>query len=240
MKSLRVRLLSDIHLELYDLKNISFKKQADIAILAGDIGNPYQDNYKHFLHKISLLHDKVFVITGNHEYYSNEIQNVDNKIKKLCDKLDNTHFLQMDSFIYHRIKFVGCTLWSHPTDNRLSKYMNDFNMISNFSLDKYVSTHIEHKEWLDNELLEKSENYDKICAITHHLPSYSLIDSKYENDPLNSFFASEIDTKGATVWCYGHTHMANHKTIDNVRFYCNPRGYEHEHTNWNIDYIFDL
>lgn len=48
---MRVRLLSDIHLELSHNIKVEFKKQADVAILAGDIGNPFDDAYYHFLQK---------------------------------------------------------------------------------------------------------------------------------------------------------------------------------------------
>lgn len=128
---------------------------------------------------LSLTHDKVFVITGNHEYYNNTLD-IDKKIKSLCE--DNVHFLQMNSYHYKNVKFMGCTLWSNP-DRTLSKYMNDFNYIKDFNMDVYIDTHLKHKKWLESELGD-----EKTCVITHHLPLKCLIDEKYKKNPLNCFF----------------------------------------------------
>jgi len=262
---MKIRLLSDLHLELYPqtemptaisapgiarqgypLSNLKFKKNADVVILAGDIGNPYQDSYINLLRLLSLTHTKVFVITGNHEYYNKRtMSKIDHKIKKLCLDEDNIHFLQTDSIVYNRVKFIGCTLWSNPSNLSLCKYMNDFNRISTddqtFTFDKYVSNHLAHKSWLETELdIAKDDSYDKVCVITHHLPSYALLDVEYIDHPLNSFFATDINTTKANVWCYGHTHKANHTKINNTEFHCNPRGYAHETSGWDIDYVFKI
>jgi len=190
-----------------------------------------------------LTHSKVIIVAGNHEYYSSKtMPEIDNKIRELCD--DDVQFLQMDSLIFNRIKFVGCTLWSQPNDHTLCKYMNDFNKIHQMTYQKYVTEHNLHKEWLVSEVAAEKKDYDKICVITHHLPSYSLIDAKYSDNPLNSFFASntfcDIEHKNIDTWCYGHTHMANNTNIDGVDFYCNPRGYANENSGWDIDCVFDL
>lgn len=237
--STRIRLLSDLHLELRPKLDLNFKKNADVVILAGDIGNPYQDNYINLLRMLSLTHSKVIITTGNHEYYNrNTMTDVDNQIKNLCTDEDDIHFLQMESIIYNKIKFTGCTLWSNPLDLTLCKYMNDFNYIT---ADEYVSTHMIHKKWLEEELSkEKTSAYDNVCAITHHLPSKLLLDAEYINNPLNQFFASDINTTGADIWCYGHTHKSNHVKMNNIPYYCNPRGYEREISGWDIDYVFEI
>jgi len=73
---LRLRYFSDLHLEFIPREKIStfIEKIApgfdDICILAGDIGNPYQENYNIFMNFISENFKKTFVIAGNHEYYS--------------------------------------------------------------------------------------------------------------------------------------------------------------------------
>lgn len=243
---MKLRLLSDLHLELHSLPILNFKLDADVAILAGDIGNPFQDNYIGLLRLMSLTHSKVFVISGNHEYYNKRtMSKIDAKINKLCLDHDNIHFLQLGSIVYNRIKFMGCTLWSEPTDPSLCKYMNDFNYISTddrtFTFDKYVSKHLIHKEWLESELaVENDGSYDKICVVTHHLPLMELIDVEYTDHPLNSFFASDINVRGADVWCYGHTHKTNHVNIAGVEFHCNPRGYENETTGWDLDCVFEI
>src|ERR1044071_6395366 len=166
----KIRLLSDIHLECQDW-DVTFSKSADIVILAGDIGHPTDDSYTKLLMKLSLLHSAVIVITGNHEYYSkNTILEIDTRIKEISDDLDNVYFLQKNSFVYDNIKFIGCTLWSEGTDTSLSKYINDFKYIPNFDIDAYSELNKDHKAWLTSELSKSKLKNEKICVITHYLP----------------------------------------------------------------------
>ena len=65
---MRICYISDLHLEFRD-EYFDINNEADILILSGDIGNPYEDIYINFLIKISNNFDKIILITGNHEYY---------------------------------------------------------------------------------------------------------------------------------------------------------------------------
>jgi predicted phosphodiesterase len=248
-QKLKIRLLSDLHLEIHDLdKQLTFKSDADVVILAGDIGNPHQSSYESIINKLSLLHSKVLVISGNHEYYSqtNDMPDIDDQIQQICDDDDDIHFLQMRSIIYERVKFIGCTLWSEVKDSSLTKYMNDFNKIKSndnqpLTISEYNDIHTLHRKWLETELTKpKTNDYDKVCVITHHLPSYSLIDPQYTDEPTNCFFATDVNTQNADIWCYGHTHKANKTEINGTKFYCNPRGYPGEKTEWNKDFVFEI
>ena len=58
--------ISDLHLEKNFPRNI--KAEKPFLILAGDIGYPFQKSYVDFLQSLSYQFDKVFIITGNHEY----------------------------------------------------------------------------------------------------------------------------------------------------------------------------
>lgn len=233
---MRIRLLSDIHLELNPKLVLNFKQHADVVILAGDIGNPFDDSYYQFLQKMSLTHSKVFIVSGNHEYYNGiDMNDVDEQIADICEELD-IHFLHRNSYHYKGVTFLGCTLWSHPKDPLLCKYMNDFNKIKDLTFDSYIEKHLDHKMWLEKELQKEG----KKCVITHHLPLIQLVDDKYKKHPLNLFFASNTNTLGANYWCYGHTHKASQCIIDGVQYHCNPKGYAHETSGWNLDYIFNI
>lgn len=236
---MKIRLLSDLHLEFGNY-NLTFNQDADVVILAGDIGNPYDDSYIKLLRKCSLVHEHVIVIAGNHEYYTNKsIKEVEEQIHDLVD--DNIHFLQMDTFTYQHVKFVGCTLWGKVTDKTLYKYINDYKYIP---INEYIETHEKHKAWLINQINNIKEN-QKTVIITHHLPSTLLIHEEYKDSPLNCFYACDIindisDINNVDVWCYGHTHHSNHQVINNTSFHCNPKGYPHEMIKYNPDYIFTL
>ena len=58
--------VSDLHLEKNHIRKIVANKPN--VILAGDIGYPKEESYKKFIHDISYKFEKVFVISGNHEY----------------------------------------------------------------------------------------------------------------------------------------------------------------------------
>jgi predicted phosphodiesterase len=239
---LKVRLISDIHLEINPKIQLNFKQKADIVILAGDIGNPYHCSYDKFLMMMSLTHSKVFVVSGNHEYYNNDIKQTDNQIRKICNEYDNVHFLQKDTYIYKGVKFIGTTLWSNPMNSTLCKHLNDFSKIKMnnrpFTNEKYKNKHLNHKSWLENELID-SDNKNINFVITHHLPLVELIGENKQSH-MKSFYASNINTTGAHYWCYGHTHHPSYKNIGNVEYHCNPKGYNGQNLKYNFDYIFQI
>jgi hypothetical protein len=61
--------ISNLHLDLYPLGLFDIDAIAPYLLLAGDIGNPYQKKYELFLENISKKFEKIFIISGNHEYY---------------------------------------------------------------------------------------------------------------------------------------------------------------------------
>lgn len=61
--------ISDIHLEISG-KIPDIPKSSNNLCLLGDIGAPESDIYKKFIKECSEKFTNVFVIYGNHEYYS--------------------------------------------------------------------------------------------------------------------------------------------------------------------------
>ena len=255
-----IRLLSDIHLELSThvnrlvkrlIPNVSIDSTTrhtsttgpTILVLAGDIGNPFTDNYKMFLSKIARHYDHVFVVTGNHEYYQVDSDNshltmdeVNKFVALTAHSIPNVHFLNHDSFIINKVRFLGCTLWT-KSDPKLAKYMNDYNRIPWMTPALCQQLHDNDVAWLCSELDkdEITEEYNKTVVITHHLPSYKIIADKYRGDPMNSFFATNLDdlVKKADIWCCGHSHTAKLIKIGKCECYLNPVGYSQEFTGFN-------
>ena len=90
--------------------------------------------------------------------------------------------------------------------------------------------------------LEKNtlQNNDNCIVITHHVPSYSLIDIKYKTQkmlPYNQCFFCDMDdliekyNSKIKCWVYGHTHKSSNVIINNIPFLCNPIGYPNENSN---------
>lgn len=254
-----IRVLSDIHLELstnpIKLMNRLLPSQPlqnHVLVLSGDIGNPTSNIYKQFITNISKFYDKVFIVTGNHEYYQpthkgydHELNRVvklpgypttviDNIIREFVTTLPNVHFLQRDSVIYNRTRFLGCTLWTIP-DPMLTDSINDYRMIPDMSLYKCNELYAMNVEWLTKELSATSDEYDNTIVITHHLPSFSLVSSEYSGNPLNVFYASNLDNivRMANIWICGHSHTATVKKIGSCRCYINPVGYTNQYTGYD-------
>lgn len=265
---MRLRLLSDIHLELsktpdrYMKQFIPSNISDDILILAGDIGNPTSKIYKIFLTEISKYYAKVFIIAGNHEYYQryqrynsvthtlnsrydttfrHSIEDIDKIARSLTNELPNVHFLQRDVLIYQRVRFLGCTLWS-TADPSLTKYMNDYEMIKDMTAEKSNDLNSQDVKWLEEQLKLNDETYDTTVVITHHLPSYKLISEKYTNHPLNGFFANHLDelVEKADIWVCGHSHSAKTIEIGKCKCYINPVGYSGERTDYNMNCLIEI
>jgi predicted phosphodiesterase len=252
---MRIRILSDIHLELAT-NPTKYMKQfipstynheySDILILAGDIGNPTSKIYKLFLTEVSKYYAKVFVITGNHEYYQSSHKNYDKRIGKSfgrrlisIESIDNMIELITSSLL--NVRFLGCTLWS-TSDSTLTKYINDYEYITDMTATKCNELNSYDINWLHNQLIMKGDDYDQTIVITHHLPSYKLIDDIYKNHPLNTFFANHLDhlVEKADIWICGHSHKAKHITIGTCECYLNPVGYYEEQTGYNITLTLEL
>jgi Icc-related predicted phosphoesterase len=112
----------------------------------------------------------------------------------------------------------------------------------------YNSYHQECVEFLTSPPIQHSEL--PVIMITHHLPSYSLIDPKYMKSKgsigptgLNQYFASHLDDlikSPIKAWICGHTHTGFEKRINDVTVYCNPGGYPGENEGLNMNKFIDL
>jgi len=186
--------VSDLHLERGFARRI--KAEKPFLILAGDIGNPNDKNYEQFLYNVSEDFDKVFVLSGNHEYdFVNKtlIKNVDDKIEDVCSKRNNLFFLQKKSHLICKqtnLYVTGCTLWSKLPRSK-------------------TELHIEHEEWLKNVIKKNQENNYVIA--THHCPLFECIDKKTVVNYLPNYFASDqseiIKMQNVVAWVHGHSHL---------------------------------
>lgn len=263
----KIQYISDIHLELLNkfqiqkvINNIIEKVEDienTILILAGDIGNPFSPNYLELLTKVNTNYKRIYLITGNHEYYNNghNVEETNQKIKDLLQEynLNKVIFLNNSFDIYENYLFIGSTLWSEIND--FTNQINDLNCIPNMTFSYYNQLHKEGRSYIESILdsdLTKYNNNLKIIVITHHLPLYQLIHPKFLGEAIkkyNQWFASKLDdfiikysyyddneldnnTKKEknkiTAWFYGHSHIPNDDELYGIQFYCNSIGYKNE------------
>ena len=240
-----IRYLSDLHLEFIKPNKINqFIKQIpsgknEICILAGDIGNPYQENYDMFMKYVSKNFIKTFVIPGNHEYYNETktMYETNNFMKNYYKQFNNISFLNNNYEIYNNYCFIGTTLWSKITDPRYK--INDIRNIPDFDIFEYNRLN----NLSINVLEDTLQNNENCIVITHHMPSHTLIDKKYKTidmQPYNQWFYSNMDKtiekyqNKIKCWVYGHTHTPLDSIIYGIPFLCNPIGYPNENENVNF------
>ena len=259
----RLYFISDIHLELCDISDqINFEldeKYDNYLALCGDIGCPFERNYEKFLSDQSKKFKRVFVITGNHEYYNNvpyqtegmfsdmvnikyrTMEETENKIKQICKKLPNVTFLTINEpFEIDDTLFLGCTLWTE-VDKNAEKCMNDYKkiFISNPYFEqrkiKYMDIlqlYGEMKTYLEEQI--KKKDGKQIIVLTHHAPSFQMT----RQDTRSIYYASNCESLFAPsvkYWISGHTHECRTIEINNVTCLSNCVGYKTEKTGFDVN-----
>jgi predicted MPP superfamily phosphohydrolase len=109
---MKLQIISDIHLEKRPEPKIK-KTGASLAIL-GDIDHYPFTKGKILIDKLSKEYDNIFVILGNHEYYSKEISLEDMGVYiKSLFKQTNVHILCNEIIEIDNCVIAGTTLWSY-------------------------------------------------------------------------------------------------------------------------------
>ena len=232
-----VRVFSDLHLEfgtnvIKKCIDMCSKNPTKYTILAGDITNfkKRESILTSLVSELKKFTEHIIYVLGNHEYYepgNKSVQEIKSEYQMLSEKLGITlledDYLETDDFV-----FYGTTMWTKPSP------MAFFSMNDRYSfkgIQEIIDIH-ENSALSLNKFVTNYANPKPLVVITHHLPSYKLIDKEYEHyKELNSGFASELDhliKDPISHWIYGHTHKPNNKLINSVKLICNPHGYPKE------------
>ena len=229
---MKIHLCSDLHLEF---GNTYFPSvEADTVIIAGDVAVKLKDIVV-YLRKVAAVYENVIYITGNHEYYGNDIAQMDYELYKEFEGT-NVHFLQNEILDLDGITFYGGTMWTDGANNRdniLEECINDFRFIKDFSVKRMRKLHEEFKANIQ----------DVDVIISHHIPSDIFIPVKYRGSSINGAFSCTDMGEFLPlpkVWCFGHTHDPIDITIEKTRFLCNPYGYPHEYTDFDDELVFEV
>lgn len=243
--SVKIQLLSDLHFEQHLDGGAGFVKSLnpkgkDVLVLAGDIVTP---STMGSLDRICERYRdaKVIWVHGNHTYYGSERSWVQDASLKAQDKNPNLVWLDNDFYKHMGVRFVGTPLWFPATTETylLSKNWSEFTMIPNWNSWVYMA-HEEARVFLYKNV-EKGD-----VVITHYLPSYRSVPSRFKLSPTNCFFVSDQTEVMAKfepqLWLHGHTHdSADYKLLD-VRVVCNPFGYKEYGCNkkFNDDFVIEV
>ena len=256
---MKLQIASDIHLEFYDdpkLRDFIDATDADVLLLCGDIGPPYLGSYDKFLAECSQAYSHVVIIAGNHEYYQFKnpdkwtIERTDMEINNIVAKYTNVTYLNNSSYkLNDEYIILGTILWTNiPKHMHIEAQMsmNDYRYIyteSSKAIPSITSSlHDTNIKWLRKELEQNSDR--KIIIMTHHLPSYKMINKKFKDYPLNCCFANADDDvlSGSNVkFCFsGHSHSNTDVVINDCRCIINPHGYRGENPGFIKNLVISL
>lgn len=259
---MRIRQMSDLHLEFEPTFRPYNTNNADILMLNGDIcmaaylskgpDSPYYERgleFLNFFEFCSKEYESVLYIPGNHEYYRGYIDTTDDIIRNALAQFRNIHFLNNQSWEKDGVTFLGATLWTNMNDNSpiteqaLMGGMNDFRIV-NWKKDGYggrfrpsdaAALHRKTLKFFD----EASAGLDNVVIMSHHAPSFKSVHPKYHNDTqMNYGYFSDLDEfildrPQIKLWTHGHMHDCFDYNIGDTRIVCNPRGYNDENKHFN-------
>lgn len=246
---------SDIHLEFNDLPDEDIPRGNNM-ILAGDIFTIPQlsrDNHRQrvltFLENVSKKFDRVFFLTGNHEFYGAKIDD-DQNLSEVLPK-NFIHLYRGSSYdLDENTVIVGGTLWTDMKGadpgimSLVGRGMNDFHYIykpagpasgrySVFSTSDAVE--IFRETFARIEKLVRDNSSKNIIVATHHAPSLKGVSNRYGsvNNPINFGYYTQLDAfikanPQIKYWVHGHTHCQHKKKIGSTVLLSNARGYHTE------------
>jgi hypothetical protein len=234
---MKIRLLSDLHIEskpfYYDYAG------EDVVVLAGDIHN----NFRHsFIIEQIPTNVKILMVAGNHEYYGNTFESVNEHLYGLQAEYPNFNYLENEELIINDVSFFGGTMftdWSLYRDSwtarqYASRGIADFTWIDKigrdgrtrrWNVEDHLQEHLKFKEKLIQWLNKPTEL--KRVVISHFVPHPKGSHPKYEGSVINPYFLCDMSEhmgwKG--YWLYGHTHTSKDMMVGDTRLVCNPHGY---------------
>lgn len=250
---MKIRYLSDLHLEGFNSKTIEklenrfipkYPEDAEsILVLAGDISSNFFQLFK-FLKQIESRFKKVIYIPGNHEYYRQHYTDwniaFNNKAK---EELSNTLWAvdEVKKVEIADTTFIFGTMWADGGKSKEEEFnvqfgLNDFRLIlfegRCFTVKDMQDINQKQLNQIDDFLIESNftcQERKPIVVITHHLPSYSLCHPRFGSS-INGGFACDAEHVIflADYWIHGHTHDTIDTCIHGCKVLSNPAGYSSE------------
>jgi len=239
---MKIRLLSDLHLESLDWTPP--KVECDVVVLAGDIhlgakAIPWIE--EHFAGQT------VIYVQGNHEGYRSDISATQQELNDYCTAqppIVDLRYLHNEWTLValpgqEAVWFFGGTLWTDfaldglpDLAMRLARQcMNDYRLVrkSGERLTPEMTVAM-HKDFLAQLASGMPYPASKTVVVGHHLPSRRSIDPDYRSSEVNPAYASNLDHLmegpcAPALWVHGHTHRSKDYVQGNTRVVCNPRGY---------------
>ena len=217
---MKIGVISDLHLDFWGVHNANkffenmeqYKEEVDVMIFAGDMCNqPLLRNM--LIETLQKSFPNLIYCRGNHDFYYGDVEH-EFKTKEIDG-----------------VKFAATTLWtdfqyrSEKVYNRIHENLYDSTHIRNYNFETMLEQH-------DLAVKDLTENKADII-VTHHMPTYQSVATKYIGSPLNGGFVSDlnplIEELKPKFWIHGHTHeRMDYMFNETTAIICNPLGYPNE------------
>lgn len=238
--------------------------KASFLALLGDVGLAGDDALFDFLTRQLRQFEVIFYVLGNHEPYFSQHEDAIAQLEafesssiasskanhrqpgEIGSRLGRFVFLNRRRFdLSSRVTVLGCTLFSHVSDEQrstVSLFVSDFSNIGDWSIDKHNAAHRADLSWLNAQAdaIAREEPQRSVVVLTHYSPTATPA----ANDPehledsrgVQSAFVTNLQDEPCwvssvvKVWAFGHTHY-NFEFVDNETgklVVANQRGYGRE------------
>lgn len=210
--------------------------EADVLVLAGDMINATESHIDYLSYKFKDVKIPILYVPGNHEYWHQNYTDARNLLKKklFCSniKLLDPHSIIIKDKDEEEVLFVGATVWtnlSNPMKAMIAQRTRDFQNIKGISVDSWTNKNIEEIAYIEKILNYEDFHYMKKVVITHYLPSYRSVPSRFLRDDANCIFVATdmervIHECQPDLMLHGHTHDSNDYLIGKTRVVSNPKG----------------
>lgn len=239
MSPMTLQILSDLHFEAGDTPVSVEDLVGDIVVLAGDIDSNSVRLAKRLVEWRRFSGKQIVLVPGNHEFDGNIWETLTEELRQLvtATQTDGIHVLNGDCLRIGQVSILGTTLWTGFSGERdLSHYreLPTYTSCMRMNGDSLTpqDTKRFHKDavsWLKHKISEETRIGRECVVVTHHAPSWRSISPSMRHHPLNSAYATDMDSlimsAAPILWVHGHTHVSNDYTIGATRVVSNPYGY---------------
>lgn len=262
---MRIWTLSDLHLNPSDFETdpmiLGAIPDADVAVIAGDIGDGSPERSLEWIAKTILPHMPVVMVMGNHDFYGEDIFDVRPRLLERAGEL-GIHLLDDTSVTIAGTRFVGATLWtdydlySDGDEHARRRFeiaakniLSDHSQIGLrrgemelFAPRHAVRLHLKSRAFIEDTL--RQDHDGQTVVVTHHAPHPGSVAPEYTGDIITPAFVSDLsDIFGRfdiDAWIHGHTHRSFDYDVSGCRVVCNPRGYGLEMSGFDPEMVVDL
>lgn len=260
---MKLWIFSDLHRDFDDWQP-HFVPDADVCVVAGDVGEGLANSIRWLHHHIARDHMPVVFVAGNHEFYGHAVDESFEEARALQVACPDVTFLENDSVVIGGTRFVGATLWTdyevlaESTDDpgfamrwamqACALGMNDHRKIKyrkkpwlRWRPEEARKTHLASRAYLEQALAEPHKG--PTVVVTHHAPHRGSIAPRFAKDTITAAYASDltavIEAGRPDLWVHGHMHDSFDYDVGSTRVLCNPRGYARENLAFVADLVVD-